>query len=366
MPGFKKTTLSVMEVGQVPDGMPLAFDDNTLAFHIGIKTRTLWLMVMGSGLQAGQKGSSYRLGEIPKRGRAGQRGEKRKLHIPADKLKAVQRALCAAFVQPLPVGPQVKAYEPGSSVVGTAQDMSGGGVLISMDLKNFFGSIRMSWVRSFFMSKGYNRQVSSLLARLCCCRDEGVNFLPQGTPVSPGLANRIAQDRVDGAVLDICKEYGWSYVRYSDNVYFSHPEVVPVDKTNEFKDKVASAFRRGGWATHKILVLPKWRRQKVLGLTVNDKPNVQREQYAALRALIHNCMVEGFESQVEMSKAKINPGINCAEDLIAHIRGKLSYFGQVLEPSRQERLSQEFETALETERLSLRQKWEEQDKEDSL
>lgn len=363
MPAFKQTTLQVLDVDEPEGNLPLAIDDTSLSHHLGIRTQTLWWLVRSAGMQAGEAACCYRLGSIPKRGKAGLRGEKRKLHIPSDRLKAVQRSLCAAFVQPLVAGKQVRAYEPGSSVVGTAAEVSGGGVLISMDLKNFFGSIRMSWVRGFFMSKGYNRNVASLLARLCCCRDEGVDFLPQGTPVSPALANRIAQDRVDGPVMALAREYGWEYVRYSDNVYFSHPEVVPVDKTNEFKELVSAAFKRGGWSVHKVLVSPRWRKQRVLGLTVNEKPNVDREAYASLRALIHNCKVEGFASQVDRAK-KYNPKIESPEDLIAHIRGKMSYFAQVLEDSRVEKLSSDLEEALENERVSLREKWAQQDKED--
>lgn len=363
MPGYRKTTLKEIEVREPAEGLPLAIDDNSLAFHLGIQNKTLWWLVRACGVQAGEPESAYKLGEIPKRGKAGLRGEKRKLHIPSERLKAVQRSLCAAFVQPIKAGRQVKAYEPGSSVVGTAREVSGGGVLISMDLKNFFGSIRMSWVRKYFMDLGYSREVSSLLARLCCCRDDKVDFLPQGTPVSPSLANRIAQERVDGAVLELCRQYGWEYVRYSDNVYFSHPEVVSVESTNEFKELVSAAFKRGGWSVHKVLVSPKWRKQRVLGLTVNEKPNVDRAQYALLRAMIHNCKVDGFASQVAKASA-VNPKIQSAEDLIAHIRGKMSYFGQVMETSRVERLSSELEEALENERLSLRARWSREDEED--
>lgn len=364
MPAFLQTTLTEMEIREPKHGLPLVADDNSLAFHLGIRNKTLWYLVRGAGIQAGNAGSVYRLGSIPKRGRAGQMGERRVLHIPDWRLKNVQKALCAAFVHPIPVGPQVRAYEPGSSVLGTAETMSGGGLLLSMDLKNFFGSIRMSWVKHYFRTVGYSHDIASLLARLCCCKDGPINFMPQGTCVSPALANRIAEERVDGAVLKLCTEYGWEYVRYSDNVYFTHPDVLDIETTNAFKDKVKEAFTRGGWRVHKIKVTPKWRQQKVLGLVVNEKPNLARDQYYALRALIHNCYTDGFQSQVAVAQERINPKIKCAEDLISHIRGKLSYVGQVLLPARRERLEEEFDSALEVERLRIRNNWEAEDNQD--
>tara|TARA_Y100000034_G_scaffold43105_1_gene52654 strand:- start:3917 stop:4585 length:669 start_codon:yes stop_codon:yes gene_type:complete len=187
------------------------------------------------------------------------------------------------------------------------------------------------------------------------------SFMPQGTCVSPSVSNRVADLRFDQQILALSAEAGWQYLRYSDNIYMTHPEVLDREAVNAFKEIVIKVINRAGWRVHKIRVTPKWRRQEVLGLVVNEHANIRSTEYRALRALIHNCLVEGFESQVELAQKRINRKILTSESLVAHIRGKLSYVSQVLCESRKKRLAEEFELALEAERVRKEAQWLEED-----
>ena len=364
--GYKTTTVEEHVFGVPDHGLPVVIDDFSLAMHLGISCKTLWYLVRGVRTPAGETDSLYQEGSILKRGSAGKKGKRRIIHIPDPRLKRVQRILDNKFVQPIPVGNHVRAYEKGRVPADTARMCANSGILLSMDLKNFFGNTRLSWIRDLFMSKGYSRSIASIMAQLCCCTtDEDGHkrrrFMPQGTPVSPSISNRVADLRFDRKILELSKNEGWTYLRYSDNIYMSHPDVLPRAVVDKFKTSVIKSVNEAGWKVHKVRVTPKWKRQEVLGLVVNEKANLKTEEYRSLRAIINNCKRMGFASQVSKARDLLNPKIQSEENLIAHLRGKLSYVGQVLCESKREKLLGDFEDALEAEKLRIKQQWAEED-----
>lgn len=371
---YKKSTVTTWEYKTPRNQLPLVVDDFSLAMHLGIRCKTLWFLIHGSREPASSPKSLYQEGSLLKRGAAGKAGKRRIIHIPDPRLKRVQKMMDSVFVQPIPVGEHACAYEKGRVPVDTARLCGGNGILLSLDLKDFFGKVRYSWVRDLFTAQGYSRYVAGLMAHLACCttshtqsNSDGTSktitrrFMPQGTPVSPTLANRVADMRFDQRILKMAEEGGWSYYRYSDNIYLTHPEVLPREAVDAFKNKVIQTVHKAGWGTHKVRVTPQWKRQEVLGLVVNEKANLRSEEYRSLRALIHNCATYGFPSQVEKARKLVNLKIETPESLIAHLRGKLSYVGQVLCDSRRNKLFEEFEAAMESERLRIKESWAEED-----
>lgn len=310
--------------------LPLIIDDMTLAHTLGIRNRTLWwLMLKNQGL--------YDVFSIPKRNKS---GGTRHIQNPGPRLKAVQRLILAKILEPIPVGEHVGAYIPGRSCMHTATQHVKKSVIISMDIKDFFPSVRRSQIRNYLKSLGYNHLVSSLLADLMTYR----NFVPQGAPTSGLIANLIADHKFDQKILTSLKalDPDWCYTRYSDDIDISHPADQSQDKVQEIISLVKSHIRSGGFKVNmrKTRVDPRWRTQKVLGVVVNEKPNIQRLEYMRLRCLIHNCLMHGFESQFERA------GQKSANSLKAHIRGKLSFLKQVDEV-KANKLKQKFEIAEE-------------------
>jgi RNA-directed DNA polymerase len=363
---YKSTVIEEIGLTRPNEGLPTAIDDFTLALNLGIRNKTLWWLIRGSQVPAGHSGSMYEEHSVAKRGKSGRAGKRRPIHVPDERLKAVQRSLDRNFVKKIPVGDHVAAYEKGRRTADAARKCAGAGILLTMDLKNFFGSIKLSQVRKMFTTVGYNRQVSSLMAQLCCCTDSrGRRFMPQGTPISPTVANRVADLFFDQEVLRIARSLGWEYIRYSDNIYLTHPQVLPRTEVDRFKESVISIIKKTGWRVHKIRVAPKWRRQEVLGLVVNEHANIRREKYKDLRAILNNCEKYGFESQVKRAGEKVNFKITTTEALISHLRGKLSYVGQVLAPARNECLQASFKRALDKEDTRKTRLWEEEDKYDN-
>ena len=321
------------------DSLPLAIDDMSVAFHLGIHNRTLWWLLRSrDDLVDGKKeGIGYQLFDIPKRGKGkGKRG----IQNPRKRLKAVQRLILSRFLEPFPVGSHVGAYVPLRSCQDTARQHIGRGVIISMDVKDFFPSVKRSMIRRLFLHAGYNHFVSSILASLVTYK----NFVPQGAPTSGLVANLVADMLFDQTIIASLKreDPAWRYTRYSDDIDISHPKVQTKESTQKIIKLVSGHLKEAQFTvnTRKTKIEPCNRRQKVLGMIVNKKLNIPQVEYNRLRCLIHNCLMHGFNSQYRRA------GQQSAAGLQSHIRGKLSYLKQV-DATKAENLRLKFEVAEE-------------------
>lgn len=296
-------------------GLPLAIDDTTLAHHLGLNTSTIWWLIH-------TKDKQYTVFEIDKRGKRKGR-DKREIQNPSPRLKTVQKLLLGRFLAPIPVGKHIGAYVPGRSCVDTARQHVGKGIIVSMDLKDFFPSVKRAMIRRYFNWVGYPHRVSSLLAELMTYK----NFVPQGAPTSGYISNLVADNRFDQLILSDLKNLDprWCYTRYSDDIDVSNDEVVADTAIEAVIALVRRRVNEAGFQLNeeKTKVEPQWRRQKVLGVVVNKKINIPRVEYMRIRALIHNCLVHGFD--IEAKRA----GQKNVTALIAYIKGKLSYFDQI-------------------------------------
>ena len=185
---------------------------------------------------------------------------------------------------------------------------------------------------------GYGYRVASLLAELVTY----TNFVPQGAPTSGLVANLVAHERFDQRILRDLKELDpqWTYTRYSDDIDLSHPEVQETDRLTTVVALVRDAVENAGFRLNqrKTKVEPRWKRQKVLGMVVNEKVNIPRYEYMRVRSIVHNCLVDGFENQYKRA------GMKSAAGLKTHIRGKLAFFKQV-DPTKSQRLKDQFDLA---------------------
>lgn len=331
MPSYRETRVDIVEFPvELPHELPHAIDDMSLAFHLGVRNSTMWWMIHE------KKRKMYKVFRLPKRGRP---GRYRDIQNPIDALKNVQKNILARFLSPVPVMAHVGAYVPGRSCRDTAAQHVGKGVIISLDIRDFFPSVRRSMVKRYLHRRiGYGYRVASLLAELMTYS----NFVPQGAPTSGLIANLIAHDRFDQRILRDLKELDpqWAYTRYSDDIDLSHPEVQEPDRLTAVIALVRDAIENAGFRLNqkKTKVEPRWKRQKVLGMVVNEKVNIPRYEYMRTRSIIHNCLVDGFDNQYKRA------GMNSVSGLKAHLRGKLAFFKQV-DPIKAQRLKDQFDLA---------------------
>ena len=273
----------------------------------------------------------------------------RLLEVPSDRLKRVQRVLLASVVGLLPVHEAAHGFVPGRSAVTGAARHADNEVVIALDLVTFFARVRAARVYGILREAGLPEAVVYAITGLCTNRvpprvlsamppggsvEERfalrqaltAGHLPQGAPTSPALAN-LALRRLDARLA------GWAqdatYTRYADDLAFSGDL------------RGADAFIRGvqrivedeghSLNVRKSRVRPAATRQTVTGIVVNEHPNVPRREFDALKAIIHNCVLQGPASQNRAGHG----------DFRAHLQGRISWVAS-LNPERGAKLTREF------------------------
>jgi retron-type reverse transcriptase len=223
---------------------------------------------------------AYRERFIPKK-----RGGQRRLLIPDDELKSLQRRVLRRLLAKLRTHPAAKAYERGKSIVDNAKPHVGQAVVIKIDLVDFFPSCRAEDADQYFRFVGWNRDAAALLTSLCT--HEG--GLPQGAPSSPRLSN-LLMFGFDCRVNRFVTKRKGAYTRYADDITISFPKDYPrrIRGAIQF---VARAARSRGLTVHrrkKLLILRRHQQQRVTGLVVNAKLQVPRSVRRKLRAIEHH------------------------------------------------------------------------------
>ncbi|MFH1901829.1 MAG: reverse transcriptase domain-containing protein [Candidatus Omnitrophota bacterium] len=184
---------------------------------------------------------------------------------------------------PLKVSSSCKGFEKGSSTADNAAPHKGANTILTLDLKDFFPTVKRNQVYSIFKTVGYNKTISTILTNICTFQ----GALPQGSPCSPKLANLSAWT-LDLRIQGYVGKRGINYTRYADDLSFSGlspakvVKIIPMIKliiedekftVNPSKTRVAGAARA----------------KTVTGLIIaDDGIGVGKEKYKELRAKIHH------------------------------------------------------------------------------
>lgn len=289
-------------------------DVTALAHCLRVSPKALWFCVLyGHTL--------YVKHSIPKKS-----GGARTLHVPDDNLAYVQRAILDTYLNPYDWPAHVSAYVPGRSLVAAAAQHAGRPALIVVDLKDFFPSTRRYWVRDALEDLlGFPRVVAEALATIVCApwvlgvRRQFV--VPQGAPSSGAIANLVALHRLDPGVLAVCSAWGMTYTRYADDLAFSREASMTPDEISTFIDEILEAIRQSGYRTNyrKIRVTRQHRQQRLLGLTINETPNIPKPTYRKLRAILHSMETKGVEVTAHRN------GFADGDALSQYLNGWLAY-----------------------------------------
>ena len=257
----------------------------------------------------------YRLQARVKRG-----GGVRLLEVPKPRLREIQRRLLRHVIAPIPLHDAAHGCVPGRGVATSLAPHAGNGVVLRFDLADFFGSIAAARVWGVLRSAGYPEAVAHCLTGLVTTATSrsawaGVAppteptaaaahrqlgrllahpHLPQGAPTSPALANLVAYS-LDVRLAGLARSLGCAYTRYVDDLVFSASDL----PANLLRRRVPQIVAEEGFriAAAKTVLLSRSGRQQLLGAVVNDRTSVPRPEYDRLRAVLHNCLAHGAESQ---------------------------------------------------------------------
>jgi len=289
--------------------LPLAYNAISLAAILGMKHNALWAMMYV------KQGGYYRTFRMRKKG-----GGYRIIDAPESEYKLMQLALLRSLFDKIKYPEYVAAFVPGRSCAAAASKHVGKRVVVKLDLKDFFPSIRIGMVRSALKDLGYNDLVSGLIAKMVTLNGR----LPQGAPTSGAAANMVAHHRFDKKLVAYAKPLGWEYTRYADDLIFSSNQCTDVQQAVELINQVRKVVSRAGFRVNnaKTKIRPYYKQQRVLGITVNKKLNIPQRDYKRVRALVHNCVVHGPTSQLEKA------GAFDIEELYNYLQGKLANYAQ--------------------------------------
>jgi hypothetical protein len=281
----------------------------------------------------------YRIVKIPKNGKRGLRT----VHIPCDELKLKQRELLHhAYLNGVGPGPYAHAFCKGRSTRTNAQQHLGKKFIVRIDIKDFFPSVR-PWHVEFVLSRmesftdyemklvnmPYDGTPMDRLPPPMCMMDlafipvsGGEYGLPQGSPISPYLAN-IAIKPVMFKINSLLRKWGPDDARatiYADDITLSSdsPQIMPLTRP------VRDILNKHGFDENrkKFRVMRKSGRQAVTGVVVNEHLAVGREKRKQYRAKLHHLM-----QQVLSGKDAKGEDVDWQEFLteFKHVKGYFSY-----------------------------------------
>ncbi|WP_367771053.1 reverse transcriptase domain-containing protein [Flavobacterium sp. WC2421] len=251
----------------------------------------------------------YRDFEITKKN-----GKKRAISEPLPSLKEIQHWILKNILYKIPISPFAKAYRPNVSILENIRFHKNQPKVFTLDLENFFPSIKIESVEQIFLEVGYSKSISNLLSQLCT-KD---GFLPQGAPTSPYLSNLIFK-KADMAIADYCIQHKIRYTRYADDLSFSgnFDEKKLLEKVTDNIQVMGLQIN----AAKTNLMTPNMR-QTVTGIVVNEKPQVVFHKRNKLRQAMYYIMKFGIDEHREYKEID-------QVHFLEHLLGKINFVLQI-------------------------------------
>ena len=295
-------------------GLRCIFTPSHLAHLLEISLKRLhWL--------ADDKRSHYTCFSVKKRG-----GGVREVFAPKPNLKAVQRQILDDLLHRVRLNSHAEGFRKRRSILTNAKRHVGKKVVIKMDVKDFFPSITFERVLGMFVSLGYPRQVAVLLTRLVTHNGK----LPIGAPTSPAISNIVSR-RLDRRFSRLGEKAGFDYSRYADDITISSNNK-GVNRMIPFFKEI---LREEGFEANeaKMRILRSGGRQKITGIVVNKKPNLDKHEIRKLRAVIYNCSHKDLRQEAkrwaENEKGLTNPSSYGLREFRSSLKGKVNFVRMV-------------------------------------
>lgn len=248
----------------------------------------------------------------------------RPIDNPVGALKSIQELIHERLLKSLPWPDHIMGGVPGKSLVSFVKEHSGSPVIVALDIRKFFPSIRnrhifQVWSRLL----GCSPEVARLLTRLTTF--EG--HLPQGAPTSTALANLVLFS-CDGPIREFCTENGITYGTWIDDLAFSG-----MNARLAINVAVKVLAKNGFALPHKKQrIMSASVRQTLTGVVVNNEAGLPKAYHSNTRSAIHKLRT----GQVRLSELP---------NYLSEVRGRIAYI-RTISPSKGLRLRTELTTAL--------------------
>jgi RNA-directed DNA polymerase len=234
---------------------------------------------LAAWLEGTPSGYSYHSYLLPKRSGNGFR----QIDAPNEDLKKLQRTIYKYLLHDEAIPTAATGFVVRRSIVDNAKPHVGKQVVINVDLKDFFPSIKEDRVQHYWEGAGWGHDAALVLTRICCYEKR----LPQGAPTSPALSN-VVNRFLDSSLDKLARKLGGQYSRYADDLTFSFEgEFGP--KQRKLIPELRRILGRDGYTIQekKLRIQRSHQRQSVTGLVVNEGLRLPRHLRRKIRALQH-------------------------------------------------------------------------------
>ena len=260
----------------------------------------------------------------------------RVIAAPNEKLKQIQKNIAEILLEIYKPKHCVHSFVRSKNVATNAKPHVQAKHILRLDLENFFPSIHFGRVRNLFeASFSFPREVSTLLARICCFKGS----LPQGAPTSPIISNMICL-RMDAQLTRLANDCRCKYTRYADDITFSTNAEVFSEKIIHsvnpvmISSKLISIIEYDNYFKinkNKTHLCSNNDSKFITGVKVNRKLNVSRNRYREIRAMLHAARVYGHDKALDEHLTNYSRRSTTIErkNFFNIIQGKISYLGMI-------------------------------------
>ncbi len=200
------------------------------------------------------------------------------INQPLNPLKEVQKRINNILAQ-VRLPDYICGGVKGKSTTSNALMHQGSRVLVTLDIQNYFPSIRKDQIYQIWCKMlDCSSEVSDILTKITTYK----GYLPQGAPTSTSLANIFIYS-IDAPIRDACARLDVSYSVWVDDIAFSGdtaPRIIPI---------ALGTLRRAGLkvSRNKFRIAGPGKRKVLTGVTLGPTLSVPSEFANRLRAGIH-------------------------------------------------------------------------------
>lgn len=262
----------------------------------------------------------YHSFEIPKKN-----GGTRTINAPSSDLKYVQKMLANALYSYQKEyreseGIQQKvshAFEKEKSIITNAVIHRNKRYVLNVDLESYFDSFHIGRVIGYFENNRHFRfphEVAVTIAKIACYQGK----LPQGSACSPIITNLICEN-LDVKLIRLAKKHLLDYTRYADDITFSTNCADFATTQEAFMTELVTTIKSAGFVINPKKTRLQYRdsQQKVTGLVVNRKVNVDQDYFRETKAMAYHQYKEG------------NFTIGGEEGTLNQLEGRFAFINQI-------------------------------------
>ena len=221
-------------------------------------------------------------------------GKNRNILSPYIELKNIQKKILFDLLSDKRASDYATGYIKGMSLVDNVKYHKGYKYILKLDIKDFFNSVSYVDIYNIFKEYGFPNRICGLLSNLVTYDD----YLPQGAPTSPYLSNLVLRD-FDCIIGKWCAINNINYTRYSDDLTFSmntyHKELIRFVRVNLYKYGLELN-------NDKICLINNSNKQKITGIVVNDKIQVDIKYRKKIRQEIYYINKYGLIDHMKRNK----------------------------------------------------------------